>query len=207
MITEPHNPSSVLSSRNDIEKLALKAAEHGAILLINEVYGQFCDAPSCHGLAKNVVIVSSLSKLTGAYWARVGWLSSTKELAARFRGAHWNMGMPASPAAQAGLAFMKDIDRFRSRAIELSASGLKEVREMIAITSSLSWHEPDAAGFACIQLPAGIDDLEFTKRLHEDHGVLVIPGGCFEAPGTVRLSWIQAGDRLSEGLEKFIKAM
>ena len=207
MITEPHNPSSVLSPRNDIEEMARVAAEHGAILLINEVYGQFCEAPSCHGLAKNVVVVSSLSKLAGAYWARVGWLSSTKELSARFKTAHMNMGMPAAPAAQAGLAFLKDIDRFRNRAIELSASGLKEVREMVASTPSLSWHEPDAAGFSCIQLPARIDDLEFANRLHKDHGVLVVPGGCFEAPGTVRLSWIQAKDRLSEGLSKFIKAM
>ena len=207
MITEPHNPSSVLSPRNDIEEMARVAAEHGAILLINEVYGQFCEAPSCHGLAKNVVVVSSLSKLAGAYWARVGWLSSTKELSARFKTAHMNMGMPAAPAAQAGLAFLKDIDRFRNRAIELSAGGLKEVREMVANTPSLSWHEPDAAGFSCIQLPARIDDLEFANRLHKDHGVLVVPGGCFEAPGTVRLSWIQAGDRLSEGLAKFIKAM
>ncbi len=207
MITEPHNPSSILSPRDDIEKLASLAAEHGAILLVNEVYGQFCEAPSCHGLAKNVVVVSSLSKLTGAYWARVGWLSSSKDLSARFRTAHWNMGIPAAPAAQAGLAFMKDIDRFRDRAIGLSASGLKEVREMIANTPSLSWHEPDAAGFACIKLPAEIDDLELVKRLHENHGVLVIPGGCFETPGTVRLSWIQTGDRLSEGLAKFIKAM
>ena len=159
MITEPHNPSSVLSPRNDIEELARVAAEHGAILLINEVYGQFCEAPSYHGLAKNVVVVSSLSKLAGAYWARVGWLSSTKELCARFRTAHQNMGMPSAPTAQAGLAFLKDIDRFRKRAIELSRSGLKEVREMIANTPSLSWHEPDSAGFACIKLPAGIDDL------------------------------------------------
>ncbi len=207
MITEPHNPSSVLSPRDDIEELARIAAAHGTVLLINEVYGQFCDVPSCHSLEKNVVVVSSLSKLAGAYWARVGWLSSSKELGARFRTAHWNMGIPSAPAALAGLAFMKDIDRFRDRAIELSTSGFKEVREMIANTPSLSWHEPDAAGFACIQLPAKIDDLELTKRLHEDHGVLVIPGGCFEAPGTVRLSWIQAGDRLSEGLAKFIKAM
>jgi aspartate/methionine/tyrosine aminotransferase len=207
MITEPHNPSSVLSPRNDVEELARVAAEHGAILLINEVYGQFCEAASYHGLAKNVVIVSSLSKLTGAYWARVGWLSSDRELSARFRTAHRNMGMPASPSAQAGLAVMKDIDGFRSRAIEMSSSGLKEVREMVANTSALSWHEPDAAGFACIQLPARIDDLEFANRLHEDRGVLVVPGGCFEAPGTVRLSWIQAGDRLSQGLAEFLKAM
>jgi aspartate/methionine/tyrosine aminotransferase len=203
MITEPHNPSSVLSPRNDIEEMARVAAEHGAILLINEVYGQFCEAPSYHGLAKNVVIVSSLSKLAGSYWARVGWLSSTKELSARFKTAHMNMGMPAALAAQAGLAFLKDIDRFRNRAIELSASGLKEVREMIESNSSLSWHEPDAAGFSCIKLPSGIDDLKFARKLHEDHGVLVVPGGCFETPGTVRLSWIQAKERLSEGLEIF----
>ena len=118
-----------------------------------------------------------------------------------------NMGMPSAPTAQAGLAFLKDIDRFRKRAIELSRSGLKEVREMIANTPSLSWHEPDSAGFACIKLPAGIDDLKFVMRLHEDHGVLIVPGGCFETPGTVRLSWIQAGDRLSEGLAKFLKAI
>jgi aspartate/methionine/tyrosine aminotransferase len=51
-------------------------------------------------------------------------------------------------------------------------------------------------------LPEGTDDLALAERLHVEHGVLVVPGCLFEAPGTLRVSWLQAGDRLEEGLAR-----
>ena len=51
-------------------------------------------------------------------------------------------------------------------------------------------------------LPDGFDDVALAERLHDDHGVLVVPGAWFGAPGTLRVSWLQVGDRLAEGLDR-----
>jgi len=202
MITEPHNPSGVLSPRDDVLALARAAADHSATLLINEVYLGFTDEPSFHGAADNIVVVASLSKLLGAYWARAGWLSAPAAVAGKLRGAHWNMGMPSMPGAQAGIGFLEQADGRRGAARQLAREGIEAVDAWIAATPNASWTRPHDGGFGCVELPPGTDDLLLAETLHDDRGVLVVPGRWFGAPGTLRVSWLQADDRLGDGLAR-----
>jgi aspartate/methionine/tyrosine aminotransferase len=55
--------------------------------------------------------------------------------------------------------------------------------------------------------PCVPDDVAFAEALHDDRGVLVVPGTHFEVPGSLRLSWLQAGDRLEEGLSILAQAL
>jgi len=200
MITEPHNPSGVLAPRAQVLELASVAAERDAVLVVNEVYRMYTDAPSYHGLADNIVVVSSLSKLLGAYWARLGWLSAPAPVIEKLRRGHWNMGMPTTPGARAGLGFLRVAPELAAASRAALASGLGTVDRWVADTAGLSWTRPDGAGFGCVALPAGFDDLAFAQRLHSERGVLLVPGTRFECPGTVRISWLQSGERLAEGL-------
>ena len=201
IITEPHNPSGRFSPRATVEALAQAAARVGAYLLINEVYRDFSDRPSYHGLGPNVVVVSSLSKLLGAYWARLGWLSAAPEVIERLRWAHLNLGMPASPAAATGLAVLARADGLRDAARRTAQTFLPLVDAWVRETPGVSWSPPQGPGFGCLELPPGTDDMAVAETLLRQEGVLVIPGTLFEAPGTLRIAWLQAGDRLFEGLD------
>ncbi len=201
MITEPHNPSGTLSPRDQVLALARIAAKRGARLLINEIYLGFTDEPSYRGAADNIAVVSSLSKLMGAYWARAGWLAAERSLAEELRRAHWNMGMPTRPGARAGLGFLERGDDLRERARQSARAGLEAVDEWVRGRPEIGWTRPRGVGFGCVELPAGIDDMELAERLHREKGTLSVPGSWFEAPGTLRLGWLQAGDRLAEGLD------
>lgn len=200
MITEPHNPGGALSAREEVEALARLAAVHGAVLVVNEVYRGFGESDSYHGLADNVVVVSSLSKLFGSYWARVGWISAGADLIQRLRMAHFNLGMGSAPGAAAGLAFMAEADQRRDEARRKATVHLPTVSAWVEATDGISWQPPRGPGFGCIALPDGTDDVALAERLLTDHGVLLVPGTWFETPGTIRLSWLEAGDRLEEGL-------
>lgn len=200
VITEPHNPSGRFSPRAAVEELAKAAADAGAYLLINEVYLGYSDRPSYHGLGPNVVVVSSLSKLVGAYWARLGWLSGSPAVIERLRWAHMNMGMPASPAAATGLAVLTRADALRDRARALARGPLPAVDAWVRGTPGVTWSAPEGPGFGCLELPPGADDMALAETLLREEGVLVIPGTLFEAPGTLRLSWLQAGGTLADGL-------
>jgi aspartate/methionine/tyrosine aminotransferase len=200
MITEPHNPSGVLAPRAGVLELASIAAKRGAVLLVNEVYRMYTDAPSYHGLADNIVVVSSLSKLLGAYWARLGWLSAPAPVIEKLRRGHWNMGMPTTPGARAGLGFLEKAPELIAASRAALGAGVDAVDRWVAGTEGLSWTRPDGAGFGCVALPPWIDDVAFAERLHARRGVLLIPGSRFERPGTVRISWLQSGERLAEGL-------
>jgi aspartate/methionine/tyrosine aminotransferase len=207
MITEPHNPSGCFAPSQDVIELAALCGHHGASLIINEVYRGFCDRPSYHGMAENIVVVSSLSKLFGAYWARLGWLSAPTPVTKKLRLAHMTMGMPAAPNAEVGLAILARADALRQRAIEASSAGRAMVQELVARTPCLSWQPPQGPGYGCVQLPDGADDVAFAELLHKRDGVLLVPGSFFDAPGTLRLSWLQSGAALEAGLELLGRAL
>ena len=201
VITEPHNPSGRFSPRAAVEALAAAAGRVGATLLINEVYRGYSDRPSYHGLAPNVVVVSSLSKLLGAYWARLGWLSGSPQVIERLRWAHLNMGMASSPSAGVGLAVLQRADTLREEARRRASEPVSVVDTFVRGCPGLAWSPPEGPGFGCVSLPPGTDDMALAERLLREEGVLVIPGTLFEAPGTLRLSWLMAEGRVSEGLD------
>jgi aspartate/methionine/tyrosine aminotransferase len=202
MITEPSNPSGTFLPREDVLALADLAGRVGALLLVNEVYLGYTDAPSLHGQASNIVVVSSLSKLLGAYWARLGWISAPAATVEELRMAHKNLSMPTAPGAAAGLGVLARADALRAKAIELASTGVQVVDRWVSSTSGVSWTRPQGAGFGCVRLPGRHrDDVAFAGRLLEEQSVLVVPGTHFEVPGSLRISWLQAGDHLQEGLE------
>lgn len=207
MITEPHNPSGCYAPSQDVLELADLAKHRRAVVLINEVYRGFSDRPSYHGMADNIVVVSSLSKLLGAYWARLGWLSGPVKIIKKLSRAHANLGMPSTPSAEVGVALMPRAEQLRQRAIAAARAGQATVEAWVERTPGLSWVSPQGPGFGCLKLPEGIDEVDLVDDLYRNHATLCIPGTYFDAPGTLRLSWLQAGDRLEEGLERVSQAL
>jgi hypothetical protein len=202
MITEPHNPSGRFSPREDVLSLARLARRFGVIVLINEVYRGFTDRPSYHGAAENIVVVSSLSKLAGAYWARLGWLSGPAPIIEKLRSAHRNMSMPASPAAATGLAVLSRIDELTHRAREISRIGQALVDPWVEQTRGIEWHPPEGPGFGCIRLDDELgSDKTFAEQLLQQRDLLLVPGSFFEARGTLRISWLQTGILLEQALK------
>ncbi len=201
MITEPHNPSGVLAPREQVLDLAQMAQQVGAYVLINEVYRGYSQTPSYHLEADNIVIVSSLSKFIGAYWMRLGWISAARKVCERLRQGHLNMGLGTLVASMAGMRLLESIGPMAKSACDRSAAGRAVVQKWVESTPDVSWSKPDGPGFGAISIPGEIDDLAFAEHLHEKCGVLTVPGSCFDLPGILRISWLQAGDRLQEGLD------
>lgn len=202
LITEPSNPSGTFADPNDVLYITDLAAKHKAFVFINEVYRGFTLAPSYHRRRDNLLVISSLSKLFGAYWARLGWISAGADVTARLRGARLNFGMPSQPSAAVGVTIMERAAQLEAAAIEKARAGLDPVEEWIRATPGLSWKRPEGPGFGAVVLPdAHRDDRAFAEKLHADFGVLAIPGSLFDAPGCLRISWLQSETKLKRGLE------
>lgn len=201
MITEPHNPSGVLAPREQVLELAEMAGQVGAHVLINEIYRGYSQTPSYHREADNIVVVSSLSKFVGAYWLRLGWLSAAPDLCKKLRQGHLNMGMGTLVAAMAGTRLLESIEPMAATARAQADTGRDIVHHWVEATPDISWTRPMGPGFGTLVLPGHVNDMAFAEHLHTNCGVLLVPGSCFGSPGTLRVSWIQAGERLREGLE------
>ena len=204
LLTEPHNPSGVHAPREEVRALAALAEAHDATLLVNEVYRGWTDAPTYHGAAPNIVVVSSLSKLFGAYWARLGWLSTPDPArVARLRHGHLNLSMPPAPCAAVGLGVMKQAKTLQTAAQQRARAGIEVVDQWVRETPGIAWERPHNTGYGCISLPNGVEDVAFAERLHDHHGVLTVPGSLWESPGQLRLSWLQVSlEDLQTGLRR-----
>ncbi|MDO4918515.1 aminotransferase class I/II-fold pyridoxal phosphate-dependent enzyme [Kocuria sp.] len=86
VLNDPHNPTGTVASREFKELLVELAAEHGAVVIADEVYEHLrYDGPheplaTLPGAAGRTLTVSSAGKTFSATGWRVGWVSGPREL-------------------------------------------------------------------------------------------------------------------------------
>jgi histidinol-phosphate aminotransferase len=96
-VCNPNNPTGTLTSRADIEYLVAHKPK-GAIVLLDEAYIHFSDAPSCLDLAaagKDLILTRTFSKIYGMAGLRAGAAVARPDLLAKLRPYGVNI-MPAT---------------------------------------------------------------------------------------------------------------
>jgi histidinol-phosphate aminotransferase len=86
-ICNPNNPTGTLTPREDIEWLVANKPA-GGVVLIDEAYIHFCDAPRCTDLAakgKDVVVLRTFSKIYGMAGLRAGAAIARPDLLDKIR--------------------------------------------------------------------------------------------------------------------------
>jgi histidinol-phosphate aminotransferase len=109
-VASPNNPTGTLTPRADIEWL-LANKPKGAIVLLDEAYIHFSDAPACLDLAgadKDIVVLRTFSKLYGMAGARLGIVVARPDLLQKVNDMGGWTFCPVT-ATQAGIASLKDI--------------------------------------------------------------------------------------------------
>lgn len=86
-VCNPNNPTGTLTSREDIEWLVANKPA-GAVVMIDEAYIHFCDAPRCTDLVakgKDVVVLRTFSKIYGMAGLRAGVAIARPDLLEKIR--------------------------------------------------------------------------------------------------------------------------
>ncbi len=211
LLTNPHNPSGALLSHAELEPTVLAAREVGARVIVDEVYLEFLpDAParSALAVADNVVVASSFTKAFGLGTARFGWLVGDRAVVdAAIRYNDYVSVLYPNPSAElGGRALAAEVDLAR-RAGALHRRGLGVLRSWVTSRTDVRWHEPEAGIMALLRLERVTDTRPFCARLHEERGVVVVPGEFFEAPQCVRVGYGIEPALLSEGLAELGAAL
>jgi len=198
ILSNLHNPSGVAIDRATLLEVTELAARVGAVVLVDEVYLDFCfsaepDAlvsPACR-VAPNCISWSSTTKCFGFSALRAGWIVAGSPEASRvIRAAsdYLHVDEPVS-TLELGARVLQQSERLTAWAARVGRAGLEVVQRWIEGESRVSWVPPHAGITGCIRLPNLMQDGPFVQHLRERYDTQVVPGTFFEAPGFIRISF------------------
>lgn len=207
VMTNLHNPSGVEIPPAELREVIEICADAGAVVLVDEIFRHFSDAPSAISLGENVVINASPSKFFGACGLRIGHLVGPETLIRDIQRLKMLISPNTSVISQrAYLLMMRNLEWFIRRGRHLMAPNMALLSEWIASRDDVAWI-PSMGNIAFPRIldPATgntVDTLELGRCLKRHHGVLVTPGILFgpEGEGHIRIGYGIPPEQLSAGL-------
>lgn len=205
-LTNLHNPTNVCMSGDLVRGLVETASTVGATVMVDEVFLPWITRDHReHGFASGAVSINGLDKCWGLDGLRVGWAVGPADLIRRAYRLNNLLGVN-QPYMTEDLAWRimsspAAID-FLIRNAAKHAEGRSLFDEFVRQTPRAHCVIPAAGITALVILPAGTDDIEFTRGLLTDDETIVFPGSLFNAPGSVRVSFGGPQPEMREGLAR-----
>ncbi len=191
-LTNLHNPSGVGIPKATLRGALEIAKDAGAHLYIDEIFRDFADGiPSLADCEGPGVCTSSMSKLYGLGWTRVGWtISPDAETTRRLLRARRLMSAAGSALGAAVAAWaLREQPRFIARAKAIVAENRVALAEFADKVPGIELTMPDGGpiAFPRVPLPAGRTSRDIADGLLTEEGVLTVPGELFARPGHFRI--------------------
>jgi aspartate/methionine/tyrosine aminotransferase len=214
ILTNLHNPSGAVLTQAEVAAIAQVAARVGALVVVDEVYGDFArdvfPTPAA-SIAPNVISVSSLTKVFGLFALKCGWLIADPAVAQRIRDGAPEGDLGVSKLSHAVAAHVLEepqVFEAHWRRILAKTRPILTVHASRLIDTGLL--EGDVPSHGCMYFPRVVgvtDTLGLARTLWNDFGLLVAPGEYFGAAGHVRLGFATDKPDFERGLERFGAAL
>jgi aspartate/methionine/tyrosine aminotransferase len=205
IITNLHNPTSVLTSNETLRRVGDLARSVGARVLVDEVY---LDAvyegtpPSSFHLGTEFVVTNSLTKVYGLSGIRCGWILAEPDLARKM----WRLNdlfasNNAHPAELLGVAVFEHLTQIRDRARAIVDADRVLLEEFLArqnefVAQHLDW------GTTCLLRRKKSDVEGYLQRLRSEFETSAVPGNFFEMPEHFRIGMGVNTEMFREGLRR-----
>jgi aspartate/methionine/tyrosine aminotransferase len=211
VLTNPHNPTGVLLSPEEMAEIGRLAATAGALVLVDEVYLDtwFEAAPPSHvHLGPQFLATSSLTKAYGLSGLRCGWVLAHPDLADRIRRTYDIMAAAGSmPGQSLAVAAFRQLPRFAARGREILEPNLALVHAFLA--EHAEWLECVVPERSIMVFPR-LRKEEESDSLHERlrrRETSIVPGKYFEEPRHFRLGFAVKTEDVACGLENLGRAL
>lgn len=208
VVNFPHNPTGATLTAAQQKEFIDAVAASGAYLVwdaaFNELVYEAEPLPNPISMYERAIVLGTLSKGYGLAGLRVGWCLAAPELLEQF--VHWRdyTTLYLSPLVEKvaeraieNYRVLLDIRLERARKnLEIVARWVESHREFV------DWARPKGGVTTFVRMHGVADVDEFCRRLGREHGVMVVPGSCFNQPGHVRLGFGGPTADLEEGLAR-----
>ena len=205
VVTNLHNPSSVLTPDSVLREIGDLARSVGAHVLVDEVYldAVYDNTPrTSYLLGSEFIVTSSLTKVYGLSGLRCGWILAEPDLAR----AMWRLNdlfasIPAHPAELLSVAAFEHLEHIRTRARRVVEADRALLAEFLAHQPAVSTPRTCFGTTAFLRLD-GVDVEVFLARLRTDYETTAVPGRFFEMPGHIRIGMGVNTEMFGEGLRR-----
>ncbi len=210
VLTNLHNPTSVLTPDPVLREVGLAAAKVGAHVLVDEVYLEavYEEKPrSAFHLGENLVTTSSLTKNFGLSGLRCGWVLAKPALASRIQRLNDLFGStPVHAGERISVAAFAHLSVLRAKARAAVEIDRKLLRDFLAARPELAHVETRWGLTAFPRLRSGETD-HFVDRLREEFETSVVPGNFFGCPDHFRIGLGADHTMFAEGLARMTRAL
>ena len=206
LVNSPHNPTGATIGDGEMEALHDFTADRGIQLVSDEVYHPIYHGMQTKSAARlpHATVIADLSKAFSIAGVRTGWMI---EHDVQRRQRYWNARAYFSISNTTTGEILSEIairkrDVVLGRAQETATRNLKLLERFMADHRDvLGWIPPQGGMTAFPWLASGEQDRPFCRAATE-HGILLAPGDCFDAPSHFRLGFAAAGDNFSVALDR-----
>jgi aspartate/methionine/tyrosine aminotransferase len=214
IVNAPHNPTGMLPSRADWERLTGELASRGIHFLADEVYRylEFDERdrlPTGADALERGISLGVMSKSFALAGLRIGWLATRdRDLLARCASfKDWTTICSSAPSEILALIGLRARHQVLARSRAIVASNLPVVDRFFEDHAHrFDWVRPRAGSIGFPNLLGDQPVDEFAAGLVETEGVLVVPGSQFGHPGNhfrIGLGRADLPEALS-GVERFL---
>ncbi len=207
LVNSPHNPTGATIGDAEMEALHDFTAERGIQLVSDEVYHPIYHGRQTKSAARlpHATVISDMSKAFSIAGVRTGWMI---EHDPERRKQYWNARAYFSISNTTTGEILSEI-AIRKRDIVLGKTQVVATRNLRLLERFMAdhrdqfgWIPPQGGMTAFPWLVNGESDRRFCQAATE-HGILLAPGDCFDAPSHFRLGFAAAGDNFSRALDRF----
>ena len=210
VITNLHNPTSVLTPGSVLREIGDIARSVGALVLVDEVYldAVYEKTPrtSFH-LGPEFIVTSSLTKVYGVSGLRCGWILAQPDLAWKMRRLNdLYSATPVYPGELLSVAAFQQLNLLREKARRIVDSDRKLLRDFLAQQQAISAVETKWGTTSFVRLRDGNAD-KFLERLRSGFDTSAVPGRFFEMPDHFRIGMGVNTEMFAEGLDRISDAL
>ena len=210
VITNLHNPTSVLTQESVLREIGEIARSIGALVLVDEVYldAVYENTPrtSFH-LGPEFVVTSSLTKVYGVSGLRCGWILAQPALAWKMRCLNdLYSATPVFPGELLSVIAFQHLDLLRQRTRRIVEADRKLLRDFLRQQSGLSAVSTEWGTTSFPRLVNGNADA-FLERLRSEFDTSAAPGRFFEMPDHFRIGMGVNTEMFAEGLNRTSRAL
>ena len=210
VLTNLHNPSSVLTPDAVLREVGDLAKSVGALVLVDEVYldAVYENTPrtSFH-LGPEFIVTNSLTKVYGLSGLRCGWILAQPE----FARAMWRLNdlfgsIPAHPAELLSVVAFENLDKIRERAHKILTADRARLTDFLNSQPKLSAVPTEFGTTSIVHLHHGEPE-SFLSRLRSDFETSAVPGKFFGLPQHFRIGMGVDSQMFGGGLQRISRAL